>query len=78
MANTTDAQTVGNQFDDEYVRDIPHGPTKVDIHKECGRHVRREDSRTGGFIYTCIECDECWSSKGLAYYVINTHRISDP
>jgi len=75
--NTTTDDATEAQFDEDFVRDIRFGPTKVDIHKECGRHVRRESSTTGGFIYTCPHCNESWSDKGLAYYVINTHRINE-
>lgn len=58
-----------------YTVDVTHGPTYQFVCNDCGRRVSRWETPTGNIAYTCDECDETYTLRGLGAYKVEKVRV---
>lgn len=60
----------------EYKTEIRHGPTYQYVCNDCGRRVGRWETNTGNIAYTCENCNETYTLRGLGAYKVEKVRVA--
>jgi len=60
----------------EYKTDLTHGPTSRYVCNDCGHRVGRWETSTGNVAYTCENCDETHTLRGLGAYKVEKVRVA--
>jgi len=60
----------------QYKSDLPHGPTYRFVCNDCGHKVSRWETNTGNTAYTCVQCDETYTLRGLGAYKVEKVRVA--